>query len=408
MILNFQEWLIEQVRVLEEDRRTNVMANDDRVNLDQSSFLQEKQSGIKHWVINNSVAFLRDSLIIPTERQKLAGTSPQLNPNMPNPMNYSTFEIINIEGDVVTMKRNVSGTYVQGKTKQTSLKGLRDVTDSFEQMHLGSGGKNRYYINIFGAGATHSKTSDGLYKTYMQLTKAQASDPQNLHVLNVLGGEERGQQNVKNALNTGAADAKDKMWMDFADRINRGENLTSTLKQALKDEETGTNLLDNPRFVYKLQKMGAENIVDQMKWTGNYGTLTPDESSLLRSLQQIDQLAAKGQTQVLDQNPQVDSILKNPMTPRIAKVLSLRHLAAYLDANYGSDLITKIHQMPQPKTEPSSNPLEDLMNQQRQAAVTARNPAAAMNAPMPLTKAESVRWLGVKLLGESTRHYKTY
>lgn len=410
MVLHFHEWLLEQARLLEEGLRQNVMSNDSRVNLDSDSFLQSQKAGTKHWVINNAVQFLRDSIVLPTEGQQLKGITPKLRTsNMPNPMKYSTFAITGIDGNNVHMKRNTTDTYVQGKEKMTGLSGLRDVTDSFEQLNLGNGGKDRYYINIFGGGQGHSKTADVLYKTYMQLTKAQASGGADLHVLNVLGGPDKGQDNVKNALNRGAKDTKDQMWLDFAKRIEHGENITAVLKQALRDEETNASLADNPRFVQKLKMMGAGIVLDQMKWTGALGQLTPEEAAHLRGVRQIDDLVAKGQSQVLDGNPQVDAILKNPNTPVIAKVLSLKHLQSYLDKHSGGDLIQKIHQMPQPQqVQPKSNPLEDLMNQQRQAAANSRNPMAAMQTPLPTTKAESVRWQGVKLLGESTRHYKTY
>lgn len=44
----------------------------------------------------------------------------------------------------------------------------------------------------------------------------------------------------------------------------------------------------------------------------------------------------------------------------------------------------------------------------RKAQSTERDPLAAMKTPMPLTKAESVKFKGKRLLGEATRHYPYY
>ena len=340
-------------------------------------------SGVTHWVINNAGQFLKDVLKMPTEGQLAQGIGPELREMQPNLQGYSLFKISGVEGKTVKMTRSTKETYSTGKEKLANISSLRDVTDSFKSMGIGKADvNNRYYINIAGSRMEPSKI-DRMVKAYMNLTRAQAGggsheDRQDLAVRSFLGGD----QAVKDRLNQGATDMRDQMWATMSERIAAGQNVGQELKSMLIDDEKGL-LLNNPRFVKKLQINGWENIIHYAKWSGLAGPLSPEEQTLVKNLQEFNNHLKAGihQThpEVFENNPMVDMLLKNPNTPYIVQAFNLQGVSDYMQEKGANDMfqqrLRQQQQMQQPQ--PQGDDLFARMKAMQTQGETEASPGAS-------------------------------
>lgn len=299
---------MENKQIIEESKHRQMQSHDWVPDISQESL----ESGVKYWVINNAGQFLDDVVKMPTQKQSENGIGPKLKNANPNLFNYSLFKINSIDErrGTIDMTRALQNTYSTGKNKLTNIKYLRDVTDSFEDMGIGkASNNNRYYINVAGSKMNPNKM-EKMIKAYMNLTRSQAGgETEDLAIRNLLGGEDA----VKQQLNQGASKMKDRMWIQFSQDIEDGRignKLINTLKSALIDDE-GRNRLDDRKFVERLQIIGANNIIHFAKWNELYGQLTSEEISLKKSLMMIDNLIRNGAAEYLQNNPEIDQIIKS-------------------------------------------------------------------------------------------------
>ena len=393
---SFLEWIQQRTQIEESTGRLRRMQMSDYTpDIDPTS-------GVTYWVINNAGQFLNDVLKMPTAQQLEQGIGPQLRDILPELRKYSLFKISGVEGKTVKMTRSTKETYSTGKEKLANIASLRDVTDSFKSMGIGKADvNNRYYINISGSRMEPSKI-DKMVKAYMNLTRAQAGggsheDRQDLAVRNFIGGD----QAVKDRLNQGASDMRDQMWADISLKISAGQNVNQQLKSLLYDDEKGTFLLNNPRFVKKLQINGWDNIIHYAKWSGIAGPLSPEEQTLVKNLQEFNNHIKAGihQThpEVFENNPMVDMLLKNPNTPYIVQAFNLQGVADYMQEKGANDTfqqrMLQQQQMQQPK--PQGDDLFARIRAMQTQGETEASPGATAFDNM-FRKAESY-----------SRHWKT-
>ena len=408
LISSFNEWLKQKELTEATGLQRAQMQHDTQANLDAASFADDQAAGVPHYVINNSMALLNDLIKLPSQRQAQAGMGASMRQATVNPMNYSMFQITGIEGDTVTMKRDMSHVTHSGgfgRQKLTNLASLRDVTDSFHDWGIGQ--KNaKYYINVHGAGPSVAPRVDAMYQKWLGLSKAQAATGgdaeggQVLQIKGLLGGD----QAVKSAVNQGASEIRDQMWLNLAQKAMQGQDVSKTAKDAGMDDVTGRDAFQNPRFLEKLRLMGAQAIVDQMRLKGLLAShpLDPAETQLVASLTQMNRLV-QGAPQTLEGNPQVQEILRQPNAEYFSKLLGFRPLVAWMQQHLGGDeLMTRLRQgaVATQAAKPDDNALDVLTGGGRFQNAAAFKPSqdarqvASQNVldQMFRKKAESVLW----------------
>jgi len=358
---SFLDWVANKQQIIEESKHRQMQSHDWVPDISQESL----ESGVKYWVINNAGQFLDDVVKMPTEIQSKKGITPKLKNANPNLFNYSLFKIDSVDErrGTINMTRALKNTYSTGKSKLTNIRYLRDVTDSFEDMGIGkASNNNRYYINVAGSKMNPNKM-ERMIKAYMDLTRTQAGgETQDLAIRGFLGGEDA----VKQRLNQGANEMKDRMWIQFSQDIEDGrigDKFTRTLKSALNDDEGG-NRLDDRRFVNRLQTLGASNIIHFAKWNELYGHLTSEEQSLKKSLMMINNLIRNGAAEHLQNNPEIDQIIKSPDAQDAAYALGLNDTLRFIQEKGTNNMFQQRLQQNIQQTQPAQQQ-DDFMDRIR-------------------------------------------
>ncbi len=354
----FLEWL-EQKKINEASYR-NAMSHVSHAGLSEEGFHRDYEAGVQYIVVTNAVGMLKDAL-------KVAGTEQKI-----NPQEYSTYTISDVQGDqAVGIRSNGGGGKLSGN-KTTNLRkktfNLEDIqefeiTDAIridDNMLLVN--KNcRYFL------APLPKAIDTVRKLmpmWLQSTKDQVlstrDDRQDAGMLGLLSGDDGRNQLVRDRMNKGAKEKKDMMWASFGERALRGEDVTSMAVDAAIDDTNGYNALQNPKFQQKLMHL-APALYTQLKLRGQLGPVPPEDALLAKNLRVLDGIARSGRAdEIMNGNPEADTITKNPMSIMYAQVLGYRNAAQWLkqrSASGGPDLFARMQaqnqQMAQPAPEPS-------------------------------------------------------
>lgn len=360
MLQSFSQWLKNQE--LNEVALKQLASPDTQTTLDEETFQNDRNRGIRHYLINKPGEVLKALIKIPTAKEKLAGKTYELKANKLNPENYKPNQILNIKGNSVKWSET---TRTGLRLKHSPLHGLKDITDAFDKTFANQNA--RYHINIFGNNPHLGQQNEDLYAKWLELSKHQLTQDKDersqLMMKSFLGGTDA----AKAELNKRASEAQSGFWSHLAQRALAGEDVTKLALDAGFDDVKNQNRFYDDQFLDYLKRKNATAVVDQLKLTGKLGPLAKEDKQIVDILNQADRLALLSPENLniaYQENPEVKSVLDNSNAMNYAKILDLKHIAKWIQDNLEhQDFINKLTkaktELPKPTT--TTSPLDKLL-----------------------------------------------